>query len=258
MKPLSGRLDEQSGDPMTNNSMNEEKMPAGMARCGKGPLSMAVMAFVLTGLSTAAHADAVLALRSFVKDVQTGRASFTQVVTSPDGKKNRKSNGTLEFQRPNRFRFVYSGPTEQLIVGDGKQVWLYDADLNQVTVRPMSQALGATPAALLSGGTLDKDFTLKNVAPTASSSSAAAATSTRSQATSFIEWVEALPRHKEGQFQSVRVGFQQGNGQLAALEILDSFGQRSRLDFTQVESKVNFASDRFKFKPPAGADVLQQ
>jgi outer membrane lipoprotein carrier protein len=214
-----------------------------------GTLGLSLMVGV-----TAAQADAVASLRSFVADVQSGRGSFTQVVTSPDGKKTRKSTGTLEFQRPNRFRFSYAAPMEQLIVGDGQQVWLYDADLNQVTVRPMSQALGATPAALLSGGSLDKDFTLKAV--TVSSSSAATAASTPLQATSSLEWVEALPRHKEGQFQSVRVGFR--HGQLAALEILDSFGQRSRLDFAQFESKVALPATRFQFTPPAGVDVLKQ
>lgn len=212
------------------------------------------LATTLSGVVMTAHADAVGSLRQFVKDVHSGRGAFTQTVTSPDGKKVRKSRGTLEFQRPNRFRFAYSTPTEQVIVGDGKQVWLYDVDLNQVTVRPMSEALGATPAALLAGGSLDKDFTLRNV--TASSSSAVAATSTPQQATVSLEWVEALPRHKEGQFQSVRVGFRQG--QLAALEILDSFGQRSRLDFAQFESKVAMPASRFQFTPPPGADVLKQ
>ena len=215
--------------------------------------ALATLLLSATGL---AHADAVATLRAFVKDVQTGRASFTQTVTSPDGKKTRRSTGTLEFQRPNKFRFAYAGPTEQLIVGDGKQVWLYDTDLNQVTVRPMNDTIGASPAALLAGGSLDKDFTLSNV--TAGSSSAAAATSTPSQATSTLEWVQALPRHKEGQFQSVRVGFNTKNGQLAALEILDSFGQRSRLDFAQFESKVALPATRFQFTPPKGADVLNQ
>jgi outer membrane lipoprotein carrier protein len=219
-------------------------------------LHKAMLSLGLVTLAGAAHADAVATLRSFVKDVQTGRANFTQIVTSPDGKKTRKSTGTLEFQRPNKFRFAYAGPTEQLIVGDGKQVWLYDTDLNQVTVRPMSQALGATPAALLAGGSLDKDFTLKNVAAVLPSAASAASASSTQQATSYLEWVEALPRHKEGQFQSVRVGF--AKGQLAALEILDSFGQRSRLDFAQFESKVALPATRFQFTPPAGADVLNQ
>lgn len=218
--------------------------------------AFSALATLLLSATGQAHADAVATLRAFVKDVQTGRASFTQTVTSPDGKKTRKSTGTLEFQRPNKFRFAYAGPTEQLIVGDGKQVWLYDTDLNQVTVRPMNDTIGASPAALLAGGSLDKDFTLSNV--TAGSSSAAAATSTPSQATSTLEWVQALPRHKEGQFQSVRVGFNTKNGQLAALEILDSFGQRSRLDFAQFESKVALPATRFQFTPPKGADVLNQ
>lgn len=198
--------------------------------------------------------DAVSLLRSFVKDVPSGRGHFVQTVTSPDGKRSRKSEGTLAFQRPNRFRFVYTAPTEQVIVGDGQKVWLFDTDLNQVTVRPMSQALGSTPAALLSGGSLDRDFVLSNVAAT--SSGAASATPTTQQATSSLKWVEARPRNKDGQFQSVRVGFRQG--QLAELEILDSFGQRSRLTFSQFEPRAKVAADQFQFTPPKGADVLDQ
>ncbi len=206
-----------------------------------------------------AHADAVATLRSFARDVKTGQASFTQTVTSPDGKKVRKSNGTLELQRPNRFRFEYKGAMAQTIVGDGQKVWLYDADLNQVTVRPMSQAVGATPAALLAGGDLDKDFVLKAVPPASSAgstSAAAAGSSAAVQAAGLIEWVEAVPRQKEGQFQSVKVGFK--GGTLAALEVLDSFGQKSRMDFTQFDTKTVVPASRFVFTPPAGADVLQQ
>lgn len=202
-----------------------------------------------------AQADAVASLRAFVKDVQSGQSSFKQTVTSPDGKKVRTSTGTLEFQRPNRFRFAYNAPMEQLIVGDGQKVWLYDADLNQVTERPMSQALGATPAALLSGSSLEKDFVLKAVPPTGSQG-AASATPATTQAAGLIEWAEALPRVKEGQFQSVRVGF--AGGTLVALEVLDSFGQKSRLDFTRFDTKAALPPSRFQFTPPAGADVLKQ
>jgi outer membrane lipoprotein carrier protein len=205
--------------------------------------SMGLSIALSVTLAGAARADAVDALRAFVKDVQSARGQFTQVVSSPDGKKSRTSQGSLEFQRPNRFRFAYTTPTEQLIVGDGKQVWLFDADLNQVTVRPMSQALGATPAALLAGGNLDKDFVLK-------------ASPTTGQGADAIDWVDAQPRQKDGQFQSVKVGFKQG--QLSALEILDSFGQRSRLSFGQLDTKVSLPASRFQFTPPAGADVLKQ
>ena len=204
--------------------------------------ALALGLFSLTWAPTA-HADAVASLRAFVKGVKSAQGEFTQTVTSPDGKKARKSTGSLEFERPNHFRFAYKAPVEQLIVGDGKQVWLYDADLNQVTVRPMSAALGASPAALLSGGSLDKDFTLKNAATTGAGSDA-------------IEWVDATPRQKDGQFQSVKVGFKQG--QLAVLEILDSFGQRSRLNFNQFDGRANLPATRFQFTPPAGADVLKQ
>ena len=211
------------------------------------PRWLAAMA-LLSGLCGVARADAVDSLRHFVKNVNAAKASFTQTVTSPDGKKVRKSTGSLEFQRPDRFRFDYNPPLEQLIVGDGKKVWLFDADLNQVTVRPMSQALGATPAALLSGASIEKDFVLKAAPPPAASPNAQAAP---------IEWVQAVPRAKDGQFQSVRVGFRK-DGTLVALEILDSFGQTSRLDFTRFDAQASLPPARFQFTPPAGADVLDQ
>jgi len=217
------------------------------------------LALGLTSLtwSPVAHADAVASLRVFVKGVKSAQGEFTQTVTSPDGKKARKSTGSLEFARPNQFRFAYKAPVEQLIVGDGKKVWLFDADLNQVTVRPMGQAVGATPAALLAGGALDKDFTLKALPPAAAKTMGAASASPSAvQAAGLIEWVEALPRQKDGQFQSVKVGF--AKGQLVALEVLDSFGQKSRLDFSQMNTKAALPPSRFVFTPPAGADVLQQ
>lgn len=197
-------------------------------------------AAALLGLSaTLAHADAVDTLRSFVRNVKSGHAEFTQTVTAPDGKKKRVSTGRFEFQRPNRFRFDYDKPYEQTIVGDGHKVWLYDVDLEQVTVRPMSQAVGATPAALLAGGSLDSDFELKN-APSSGG----------------LDWVDAKPKLKDGQFQLVRVGFR---GQaLAVLEIIDSFGQHSRLDFTDYAANPALAAQHFEFTPPKGVDVLEQ
>lgn len=192
--------------------------------------------------ATPVAADAVAQLRGFARDVQQARGRFTQTVTSPDGKKVRKSTGSFEFQRPDRFRFEYLSPVEQLIVGDGRKVWLYDSDLNQVTVRPMGQAMGATPAALLAGASIDRDFTLKAVPGAV--------------AAGDMAWVEATPRVRDGQFQSVRVGFRQGA--LAAIEVLDSFGQRSRLDFNALDTQVTLAPGRFAFTPPPGADVLDQ
>ena len=189
--------------------------------------------------ASSAHADAVDTLREFTRDVKTGRAAFTQTVSSPDGVKKKTSSGTFEFARPDRFRFAYSKPFEQQIVADGRKVWLYDVDLNQVTVRAMSQALGATPASLLAGGVMDKDFVL-SAAP----------------AQGGLDWVQAVPRQKEGaSAQLLRIGFR--GKTLAALEIVDAFGQRSALQFTGVEANPKLVDETFRFVPPKGADVIE-
>ncbi len=190
-------------------------------------------------VSIAAHAAPVDTLRAFVRDVKSGHAEFTQTVTSPDGAKKKSSSGSFDFARPNRFRFAYAKPFEQTIVADGDKVWIYDKDLNQVSSRRISRALGATPAALLAGGSLDKDFELSNL-----------------PSQGGLDWAEAKPKAKDGAFQSFRVGFR-GND-LAALEIVDSFGQKSLLSFSAFASNAPVAPESFRFTPPAGADVLEQ
>ncbi len=198
-----------------------------------------LLAAALLHAAARARADAVDTLREFARDVKSGRATFTQTVTSPDGAKKKTSSGSFEFARPNRFRFAYSKPFEQLIVADGQKVWLYDADLNQVTVRAMSQALGATPAALLAGSALEKDFELA-----------------AQPARDGLDWVQATPRAKDTQIQALRVGFK-GKG-LAAMEIVDAFGQRSLLQFADVQPNAKLGDEVFRFAPPAGADVITQ
>jgi len=198
------------------------------------------LGLVLSLLAGAAHADAVDALREFTREAKTGRAAFTQVVTSADGAKKKTSSGTFEFSRPHRFRFAYAKPYEQLIVGDGQNVWLYDVDLQQVTVRPVDQALGSTPASLLAGGAVEKDFELQ-AQPSAQG----------------IDWVQATPRAKSdtGGFQSLRVGFR--GRTLAAIELLDNFGQRSLLSFADVTTNGPVPADAFRFVPPQGVAVLK-
>jgi outer membrane lipoprotein carrier protein len=190
-----------------------------------------------------AHADSVDTLREFIRDVKTGRAQFTQTVTSPDGAKKKTSSGSFEFARPNRFRFVYAKPFEQVIVADGRKVWIYDADLNQASSRPFSAALGATPAALLAGGSLDQDFDLAPVPA-------------KDAAKDGLVWVQATPRSKDGTFKSVQVGFR--GKELAAVEIVDAFDQRSLLQFSQFAAGVGIPPEAFQFKPPPGADVIEQ
>jgi outer membrane lipoprotein carrier protein len=203
-------------------------------------MKRSIAAALLIVAAATARADAVDTLREFVRDVKTGKAQFTQTVTSPDGAKKKTSSGSFEFARPNRFRFAYAKPFVQTIVADGQKVWIHDADLNQVTARKIDQALGTTPAALLTGASLDKDFDLS-----------------AQPSQGDIAWAQALPKAKEGAaFQSLRVGFK--GKALAAIEIVDSFGQRSRLDFTQVAANPTLPADAFTFTVPKGADVIQQ
>ncbi|WP_349744175.1 outer membrane lipoprotein chaperone LolA [Roseateles cavernae] len=191
---------------------------------------------------THAQADAVQTLRDFSREVKSGKAEFTQTVTSPDGKRKKNSSGSFEFQRPNQFRFAYAKPFEQLIVGDGKKVWIYDPDLQQASSRRMDQALGATPAALLAGANLEKDFELK-AQPSAQG----------------LDWVLATPRGPQADstgLQSLKIGFK--GKELAAIEVVDGFGQRSLLQFSAVSSNAVVAPERFRFVLPAGADLIEQ
>ncbi len=200
----------------------------------RGVLGVALMLTCST-----ATADALEALRDFVRDGKSGRGNFTQTVTSADGARKKVSSGSFEFLRPNRFRFQYNKPFEQLIVADGVKVWIFDADLNQASSRKITQALGSTPASILAGGAIEKDFDL-------------AAQPSRDG----LDWALATPKIKDGTIQSMRIGFR--GKELAAIDIADGFGQRSLLQFSAFAANVNIAADRFSFTPPAGADVIEQ
>ena len=209
--------------------------------------SCLLAALVLGTASWAASAAGMASLEAFVKNAKSGRAEFTQTVTPParDGQPARAktSSGSFEFQRPGRFRFDYRKPFAQTIVADGSTLSLYDADLNQVTQRAQAQALGATPAAIIASAAdvkaLQADFTLEE-----------------QPARDGLEWVRATPKSRDAQLQSVQIGFQ--GEALAALEILDAFGQQSVLRFTKVELNPALPAQRFQFKAPAGADVIRQ
>jgi outer membrane lipoprotein carrier protein len=206
-----------------------------------------LIALTIAASAAGAWADGLQNLEAFVRDVKSGRADFTQTVTAPsrEGQPGRvkTSSGTFEFQRPGRFRFDYRKPFAQTIVADGQTLWLHDAELNQVTQRSQAQALGSTPAALIAAApdlrALRADFKLES-APERDG----------------LQWVKATPLARDGQLQSIEVGFQ-GNA-LASLEILDSFGQRSVLRFGKVEINPALGAAAFAFKAPAGADVLKQ
>ena len=215
--------------------------------------SLALGAFISAmACSTVAQdlSSGMQSLERFVRDTRSGRASFTQVVTAParDGQqaKSKTSSGTFEFSRPNRFRFFYQKPFEQSIVADGQTLWLHDVDLNQVTARKLSQVMGGSPAALIAAApnlqALQADFTLRAMPDK-----------------DALQWVQATPKTREGQLQSISIGFRNAGktSELAVLEIVDSFGQRSVMRFAGFETNPAFNAAHFDFKPPPGADVIR-
>ena len=185
-----------------------------------------------------AFASATDELRDFVRTVKSGKSTFTQTVFSPNGKQ-KLSNGSFEFERPNRVRFVYEKPYAQTVVGDGTKVWIYDPDLNQASSRKTGDALANTPAALIVSNDIDKVFTLAD-----------------QPSKDGLDWVLATPKQAEGTVRSLKVGFR--NHALAQLEIDDSFGQRSLIVFNAFEANAKLPSDTFVFVPPKGADVAEQ
>lgn len=188
--------------------------------------------------SGTAFAGGVDALKAFIGDTRTAKASFSQTVLDQNGKLRQKSEGTLAFSRPGKFRWVYQKPYEQLIVGDGSRLWIYDADLEQVTMRKLGEALGSSPAALLAGSNdIEKHFTLKDAG-----------------VSDGLDWLEARPRDKESTFETVRMGF--AGNTLAAMELKDSFGQTTLLKFSGLVKNPVVNPGDFKFTPPKGADVI--
>jgi outer membrane lipoprotein carrier protein len=209
----------------------------------------------------------------FIKNTKNGRAEFTQTVTSPSSVsgsgssaetkagKVKLSRGTFEFLRPNRFKFLYTKPFEQSIVADGQLLWLHDVDLNQVTSRKLSAVMAGSPAALFASApnvqALQAEFDLKAIGGAASDG---------------LEWVSATPKAKTGKdgkvskdesgslLQGVKVGFRKtaSGVEIAALEMVDSFGQTSVIKFDKVQINTNLGAADFNFKVPAGVDVIKQ
>lgn len=184
------------------------------------------------------QADPVQRLRTFFDTTHSMRAQFHQTVLDAKGRKLQEVNGVMQLQRPGKFRWDYHKPYLQIIVGDGKSVWLHDPDLNQVTVRRLDQVLGSSPAALLAGtAEFDKTFEVKN--------------DTRQDA---MDWVEVTPKTADSGFQKMRLGFREAD--LAEMELHDNFGQTTVIEFSQLERNPKLQAGQFKFVPPPGADVV--
>ena len=187
-----------------------------------------------------AHAGAVAALRDFLAQTKTARGEFTQQVTRGNAPAAPPSSGTFVFERPGKFRWTYVKPYEQVLVADGERLYLYDKDLNQVTVKKITAALPASPASILFGGdTFERDFAVADAGRR-----------------DGLEWLTATPRIKDSQFERIEIGFR--DGLPAAMVIADSFGQVSRLAFELSERNAKVDPQAFRFPTPAGADVLEE
>ena len=222
--------------------------------------STLMLALLGIGSVACAAEDGLAALGKFLTQTQSGSAVFTQTVAAPksatgDSAQGRYkvSTGQFAFARPNRFRFDYEKPYAQTIVADGHTLWFYDHDLEQVTASPQAQALQNTPAALLTNARsladLEKSFTVKNLS---------AAQVPPLSAAAGLLWLEAKPKSAGSTVVSVKIGLAQNAAgvQLKMLDVQDSLGQRSIMEFGQMQQPVS--ATRFQFKPPAGVAVLQQ
>jgi len=199
---------------------------------------MRLALLLLAFFSATAQAAAIERFKTFARTTQSARADFEQNVVDRAGKPVQQAKGTFVFQRPGKFRWVYEKPADQVIVGDGERVWIHDRDLNQVTVRKLSRALGSTPAALLAGSAeVEAAFELSEAGMR-----------------DGLEWLDAKPREREAGFERVRMGF--GASGVEAMELVDHFGQTTRLRFTNMTRNPRIDPAEFRFTPPKGADVL--
>jgi len=199
-----------------------------------------LLASALALVTVSARADAVDRLRAFLETTKLLRADFTQTVMPKNGRKPQFSSGSMAIARPHKFRWQIEKPYPQLIVGDGEKVWLHDPELNQVTVKKQGAALAGSPAALLAGegiAVLEKSFVLKDAG-----------------LRDGLEWLDATPKNTDSGFEKVRIGF--AGAELRAMELTDSFGQQTSLQFSKVEKNPALAASTFRFVPPKGADVL--
>ena len=196
------------------------------------------LALILTLAYTAVQAASIEMLKSLLQQTNSGKARFAQIVVDKNLKELQKATGTMQFVRPGKFRWEYHKPYEQIIVGDGAKLWIYDKDLNQVTVRKLDKALGGSPAALLAGSNeIEKAYDLTNLGPQEG-----------------LDWLEAIPKTKDTTFERVRLGF--GKAGLEAMELRDQFAQTTVIKFANVERNPKLSPEVFRFTPPKGADVI--
>lgn len=199
-----------------------------------------LLLLILMCFPVVAGAASVEALKSLLNQTTTAKARFAQMILDKNMKMLQQATGTMEFSRPGKFRWEYTKPYEQTIVGDGARLWIYDKDLNQVIVRKLDRAIGASPAALLAGSNeIEKSYSLKSVGAEAG-----------------LDWLEAIPRTRDTAFERVRLGFSKTG--LEAMELKDQFGQMTVIRFADLQRNVKIGPETFRFTPPKGADVISE
>jgi outer membrane lipoprotein carrier protein len=201
----------------------------------RAPLIALIFALMSAAVASASPTSEV---EKYLNGLATWSADFTQTIDDGHGKVTRSAAGKLFLQKPGKFRWDYSDPSEQLILADGKQIWFYDKDLQQANVRAMDASLANTPAVLLSGsGSLSGQFDVTSLPPS-----------------DGLEWYQLIPKHADTDFQLVRIGFR--GGELASMFLADKLNQVTQLTFTNPKRNAKFAPDLFTFVPPPGVDVI--
>ena len=205
-------------------------------------MGSAAAALVLGALALASATPACAAAADDVEKYLTGLASWTadfqQTIDDGHGNVLRSAAGKLYLQRPGKFRWDYSQPSEQLVLADGKQIWFYDKDLAQANVRDMDTSLASTPASLLSGNSsVSSQFDVTTMPPSGG-----------------LQWYQLIPKHADTDFQLVRIGFDKG--ELRSMFLADKLNQITQLTFSNSKRNVPMAQDLFTFVPPPGVDVI--
>ncbi len=195
------------------------------------------LTLLLLSSSTLLAGTAVDKLRSFHKSVKSFQASFSQKVVDGNKKLVQSGKGKVALLRPGKFRWDYSKPDKQLVVSNGKKIWIYDEELEQVTIKNLSKAMGQTPASVLSGiGSLDKNFTLVDEGEV-----------------NGVFWVKLEPKKKDTQFKGIRLGFAKT---LKEMKLTDNIGQVTTITFSDLTINPNITASLFTFKIPKGVDVV--
>ena len=187
--------------------------------------------------SPATADDAEKRLKAALKNLDNISAEFKQTLRDEDKKIVQQSRGTLKLQRPGKFAWVYTDPFEQRIVADGSELWIYDVELEQVTVKPMDAGLSNAPIMILmKQSDVSEQFTINEVGQR-----------------KYLYWVELLPTASDLEYTTIYIGLEDGS--VRAMELQDQFGQSTQIVFENLRVGVVHDPATFKFVPPPGVDV---